>query len=168
MKRIIVITLTVVICFLLQTTVFQWFALANIVPNLLIIITASIGFMRGRTEALFTGLLCGLLVDCMYGDIIGLCGLCYMLIGYISGFANIIYLNNDYTLPIFVIGFADLLYCLVYYAFTFLLRSRLNIFYYFRRIMIPELIYTVLVSLVLYKLLYSLNGLLEKFEQKEA
>ena len=113
MKRIIVITLTVVICFLLQTTVFQWFALANIVPNLLIIITASIGFMRGRNEALLTGLLCGLLVDCMYGDIIGLCGLCYMLIGYISGFANIIYLNNDYTMLIFVIGIADLLYCLV-------------------------------------------------------
>jgi len=167
MKRIIAVVLTVIICFLLQTTVFSWLALAEIVPNLLIIVTASVGFMRGRTEALITGLLCGLLIDCMYGDIIGLYGLCYMLVGYLSGYANIVYLNNDYTLPIFVIGIADLLYSIIYYTFTFLLRSRLNFFYYFRRIMIPELIYTVVVSLILYKILYNVNAYIEKTEHKE-
>ena len=35
-------------CFILQSTVFQAFAIGSIVPNLLLILTVSFGFMRGK------------------------------------------------------------------------------------------------------------------------
>lgn len=46
-KRIGVTIAIVLICYLLQCTVFPHLALASIKPNLMIIITAAFGFMRG-------------------------------------------------------------------------------------------------------------------------
>lgn len=171
MKRFlttVILLVLIVICFLFQTTVFKWLALANVVPNLLIILTVSVGYMRGRTDALFTGLLCGLAIDCMYGDVMGLTALIYMVTGYISGYANLIYVTDDYTMPIFVIGIGDLIYSILFYVFNFLLRARLNFLYYLRHIILPELVYTVVVALVLYKLFHMINEQLERFERKEA
>ena len=37
-------------CFILQSTVFQAFAIGSIVPNLLLILTVSFGFMRGKKD----------------------------------------------------------------------------------------------------------------------
>lgn len=168
MKRIIAYFFVIILCFLLQTTVFQSIALADVVPNLLLIITVAIGYMRGRKEALFTGLFCGLLIDLTYGRVIGLFGLFFMIIGYLNGFCNKVYYKDDFTIPVVLVGISDFFYSFFYYIFEFLLRSRLNLGFYIRRIILPELVYTVLVSVVVYKLLHTLNGLLERLENKEA
>ena len=39
------------------------------VPNILLILTVSIGFMQGSGEGIVTGFLAGLLIDLFYGDI---------------------------------------------------------------------------------------------------
>ena len=54
MKRKIVITLIILVCFLLQSTVFKELALGSISPNLMIIVTSSFGFMRGKKEMLLS------------------------------------------------------------------------------------------------------------------
>ena len=71
MKRKITVILIVIICFLLQTTLFQTLSIASISPNLLIIVTASFGFMRGKKEGLLTGFLGGLFIDVFYGGTLG-------------------------------------------------------------------------------------------------
>ena len=50
MKRKIIVILTVIICFLLQSTIFKFLSFASISPNLLIIVTSSFGFMRGKKK----------------------------------------------------------------------------------------------------------------------
>lgn len=167
MKRFITIGLLIVICFILQSTVFQVLALANVVPNLLVIVTAAIGYMRGRKEGLVTGLVCGLLVDMAYGDVIGLYGMIYMFVGYLNGLCNKVYYRDEITIPIILVGVSDLIYSILFYLFGFLLRNRLNLFFYFRRIMLPELVYTVAISILLYKGIHSINQWLEKSEAKE-
>lgn len=47
----------------LTGTVFQTLSIASIVPNLLLILTVSFGFMRGKKEGMFVGFFCGLLID---------------------------------------------------------------------------------------------------------
>ena len=74
---------------------------------------------------------------------------------------------DDYTIPIILVSVSDFLYGFFYYLFLFLLRNRLNLFFYLRRIILPELIYTVVVSIILYKLLHMLNVKLESSEYKE-
>ena len=46
MRRKIVLAITIIVCFLLQCTVFKALAIASISPNLLIVVVASFGFMR--------------------------------------------------------------------------------------------------------------------------
>jgi rod shape-determining protein MreD len=167
MKRLITIAIVIIICFILQSTVFQVLALANVVPNLLLVVTVAIGYMRGRTEGIFVGFFSGLLVDMVYGDVIGICAFIYMFIGFLIGFCKKIYYKDEITIPIILVCISDFLYNFLYYTFTFLLRNRLELFYYIRRIIIPEIVYTALVSIFLYKALHSLNEWLEQSEQEE-
>ena len=56
-KRILICAVLITVCFLLETTVFQKLAFASIIPNLLIIVTSSFGFMRGQKEGMIIGFL---------------------------------------------------------------------------------------------------------------
>ena len=78
MRRKIVLTITIIACFLLQCTVFKALSIASISPNLLIVVVASFGFMRGKKEGLFVGFFAGLLLDIMFGTVIGFYALIYM------------------------------------------------------------------------------------------
>lgn len=167
MKRFLVSLIVIIICFVLQTTVLQVVELAGVVPNLLLIITVSVGYIRGRNEAMAVAVVCGLLTDMMYGEVIGLYTLFYLVTGYLSGLFNRFYYDEDYTIPFVLIGLGDFLFNFLYYIIEFLLRNRLNFFTYLRTIILPEMIYTLLVSFLLYKLMQGINHLMGKFELKE-
>ena len=169
MKRLIIYTLEIIICFLFQSTMYDFISLAEIMPNVLLILVVSSAYMRGRMTGLLLGLFCGLLLDLSTGAyVVGLYALMYMLIGYFIGYTHKVYSNEDYTLPIIIIAVSDLIYGFFFYVFEFLLRGRLNVFYYFRRIILPEIIYTVAVSIILYKLLHMINNHLDRRQDKEA
>lgn len=168
MKRLIVYFVEIIILFLVQSAMFHYFQLAGIMPNLLLILVAATAYMRGRMAGLGVGFFSGLLVDFMFGSyILGLYALLYMLIGYLAGYSNRVYSEDDYTLPIIIIAISDLIYGFFYYVFEFLLRGRLNFPYYLRRLILPEIIYTVAVSIFLYKLLHMINYRLQRKSDEE-
>jgi rod shape-determining protein MreD len=124
--------------------------------------------MRGRMTGMLLGLSCGLLLDLLSGGVIaGIFALLYMFIGYFIGFTHRFYSNDDYTLPIIIIAVSDFIYGFFYYVIEFLLRGRLSLLFYLRRIILPEIIYTVAVAILLYKLLHMINNRLEKRPDKE-
>ena len=164
MLRVLADFLMIIICFILQNTVFQAVALASISPNLLVILTSSMGLMRGKKEGMLVGFFCGFLVDIFYGDLFGFYALVYMYIGYVNGFFNKIFYDDDIKLPMLVISASEFLYSLIVYVFLFLIRTRFNFGYYFIHIIIPELVYTIVVTLFLYRLI---NGVNRKLEQPE-
>ena len=61
-KRILPVVM-ILAAFLLQTTVFQSIKLAGAVPNLLLVLTITYGYLRGRTSGLVIGFFSGLLLD---------------------------------------------------------------------------------------------------------
>lgn len=168
MKRLIVYTIEIILCFVLQTAMFHYISLADIMPNFLLILVVSYAYMRGPMTGLGLGLFSGLLVDLMSGSyIIGIYALIYMIIGYFIGFTYKYYSNDDYTLPIAIIAVSDFIYGFLFYVVEFLLRGRLNFLFYLIRMIVPEIIYTVAVSVILYKLLHMINNHLEKKQDKE-
>lgn len=168
MKRKITAALLVFVCFLLQTSVFPHFAFNGIVPNLLVVLTASYGFMRGKKAGLLTGFFSGFLLDVFYGDIVGFYALIYMWIGYLNGNLRKIFFPEDIKLPMSMILLSDLANGIVCYLFLFLLRSRFNIQFYFVHIILPEVVYTVLISMLLYPIILKLNTRLEESEKRSA
>lgn len=167
MKRKITAILLGLFCFLLQTTLFHALAFDGIIPNLLIILTASYGFMRGKKAGLLTGFFCGFLLDVFFSNVIGFNALIYMWIGYMNGSFRKIFFPEDIKLPMFMIVVSDLLYGFMSYFFFFLLRGRFSIDYYLLHIILPEVVYTVFISMFLYPLILVLNNWLEKREREE-
>lgn len=164
MKRFIITAVLILVCFLLQCTVFHAFAFGQIVPNLLIVLTASFGFMRGEKSGLLIGFFCGLLVDIFFGNTIGFYALLYMYTGYMNGKFSGIFYPEDIKLPIALILISDCFYGLVCYVILFLLRSRFDFRYYFMNIILPEIVYTVVVTIFLYPLILRINTGLERSE----
>lgn len=167
-KRKLMTALVIISCFLLECTVFQALSFASITPNLLIIVTASFGFMRGKKEGLFVGFFSGLLIDIFFGDLVGFYALVYMLLGYCNGFFKRIFFAEDIKLPLILITVSDFLYGHIIWIFMFVMRSRFSYATYLSKIILPELIYTVFVTLILYHIILFMNEKLEAEEKRSA
>lgn len=168
MRRKVTLFLIITIAFVLQTTVFQYFAFANISPNLMIIIVSSFGLMRGKKEGAIVGFCCGLILDIFFGFYLGVYALIYMYIGFVNGLFQKWFYPDDFKLPIILIGLSDIVKGFIIYFFMFLFRKRFQFGYYVKSIIIPEFVYTVVISLFLYWILLKINQRIEVSEKRRA
>lgn len=167
-KQYVITALIVVLCYLLQCTLLPHIALASIKPNLMIIVIASYGFMRGKKEGMFLGFLAGFLIDIQFGNIIGFYALIYMLIGYVNGLFQQMYFNEDIKLPLILISASEFVYGLIVYFLMFLMQGEFEFAFYLSHIIIPELIYTIVITLGIYPVILFINNRLEAEEKRSA
>ena len=158
--------LTILISFVLQTTVFQYLNFGGISPNLLIIVTASYGFMFGRRYGMTVGFICGLLMDIFYGSVLGFYALIYLYIGAGNGVFHRVFYQNDIKLPLALITVSDLLYSLICYVLLYLLRGRFQVIFYLKSVILPEIVYTIFVTVFLYPCILLLNRTLEDTDKR--
>lgn len=161
MKRFVLIIILICTSFVLQGTLFGTISFGNIHPNLLLILSVSLGLMGGKKTGILVGFFSGLLMDIFMGSYIGFYALMLMYAGYISGTFNRVFYPEDIKLPMLMIGISDLVYGFFCYCFLFLLRGKLDLGYYFVHICIPECVYTLVVTIIVYPLilgLYNLSG----------
>ena len=108
------------------------------------------------------GFFCGLLMDISVGYYLGINALCFLVIGFVLGYLNQIYYEEDITLPLILIGVADFLYGIIMYILSFMARGRFDFLYYLGRIILPELVYTVILSIVAYRFILFICKKLDK------
>lgn len=157
MKRKITLAILIFVCFLLQTTVFRSLEMGQVAPNLLIILTISFGFMQGKKEGLMVGFFSGLLIDIFHGDILGFYAMLYMYIGYLSGFFCKIFFEDDIKVSVVMVAVGDFLLNFAIFILRFLFRGRIDLYSYLKMVILPEIVYTVLLSVLLYRLFYWIN-----------
>jgi len=168
MPRKIVLFIIISICFVLQTTAFQSIPFMNVAPNLLIIVVASFGMMRGKTEGMYIGFFSGLLIDIFCGFYLGIYALLYMYVGFLTGFFQKRFYPEDIKLPLVIVAASDLFTNIIIYLILFLTRSRYDFGYYFGNVIFPELIYTTIITIFFYLLLLKINQKLEAYEKRRA
>lgn len=168
MLRKFIVFSMLIIGYLLQSTLFQALSLGGISPNILIILTSCFGFMRGKKEGMLIGFISGLMLDVLFGNLLGFYALIYMIIGYLNGFFASIFYPEDIKLPMILIITSELLYCFLIYFFLFLLQGKFHFGYYFVHIILPEIVYTILVTIVLYKGILWINEWLTLREKRSA
>lgn len=168
MLRKFIVFLMVIIGYLLQSTLFQALSLGGVSPNILIIIVACFGFMRGKKEGMLIGFFAGIILDVLFGNLLGFYALVYMLIGYLNGFFSSIFYPEDIKLPMILISSSELLYCFITYFFLFLLKGKFHFGYYFLHIILPEIVYTILITIVIYKAILFVNEWLVMREKRNA
>ena len=162
MRRILFYIAMIICGFFLQTAVFTEFTLGGIVPNVLIICTVSTGMIRGKKEGCILGFVFGILMDALYSVYFGVYALILALMGYIAGNVKQIFYEEDITLPVLMIGLADFLYGIGIFVFGFFSRGRTNFFVYLSRIILPEVFYTLILAIFLYRLILFINNKIDK------
>lgn len=153
--RVLFYVFSILLAFLIQTSVFPLIPFLSASPNLLLILTFSFGFMHGSLPGMLYGLGAGLLMDMFYSGPFGFYSLIFIFIGYVNGFFNRFYYEEYLTLPMVICVFSELSYHLYIYVFRFLIRAKMDIPYYFLHIVFPSIVFSMLVTLVLYRFFFS-------------
>ncbi len=148
----IIVSACILICFILQSSVLPYLKVAGVSPNLMIVLVASLSFQTGERSGLFIGLFSGLLCDVFFGPIIGFNGLVMAFIGYLSGKLKRLLYAEDFFFPMILVAGCDMVYGFLNFIFLFLMRNRMILREFFLQYMLPETIYTVIISLALYPL----------------
>ncbi|MDO4328217.1 MAG: rod shape-determining protein MreD [Lachnospiraceae bacterium] len=166
MRRILVNLLLMVLAFTIQTCVFPMIPFLSAAPNLLLILTFSFGFIHGSWAGMLYGLFAGLLSDLFYSGPFGFYMLIFVYIGYVNGICTKYYYEDYITLPLILCVLNELAYNLYMYVFRFLIRGKLNLLYYFREIMVPEILFSVVTTLFIYRLFLFTSRRLEEMEKR--
>ena len=153
LRIVLLVFIIIISCFILQTSILPMILSSDITPNLMIIVTASYGFMFGDRKGMCIGLVCGLLSDIYFGPLIGFEAGVYAIIGYFSGKLQKILYVEDLAFPLSLIAVCDFVYGFLTFVFLFAMRNRLFMRAFLMQRMLPEMVYTLLAALPLYPLL---------------
>lgn len=149
-RNICIIAALVIGCFVLETAVFPAISSGGAVPDLLVALTCSLALLFGDRYGICIGFLSGLLSDIFFGRYLGLNALSCSIVGYLAGkFERLIY-PDDVKIPVLVIAAGDFISGFLTFVFRFLFRGRLVLGYFLVHSVLPEMLYTALVSLLLY------------------
>ncbi|MDD2969083.1 MAG: rod shape-determining protein MreD [Lachnospiraceae bacterium] len=166
MRKNITIGLMIIICFTLQNVLFRSITFGGIGPNLMVVLTSSFGFMRGKKNGMIIGFFSGLFMDIFFGSALGLYALIYMYIGYTNGAFHKIFYPQDIKLPLILIAGSDLALNLITYCLLFLLRGRFHFVFYLSNIILPEIVYTIAVTIILYPIILLINKTFDQTEKR--
>ena len=166
MKRTVSYILLILAFFLIQNNIFAASSLIVTVPNLLLILVFSFGFIRGSLEGMLIGFVCGLLNDLFFGSVIGFSALLYTVLGYGMGLLGNLYYTDFVNMPLILCLVSMMIYHIGTYVFAFLIPGRGGFGAYLTSVALPELLYTGLLTLLLYPLLRKIETLIERWEVK--
>ncbi len=147
--------------YLLQVTLGSVIEIGGIKPNLLIILPVLFGFLHGKNEGMFVGFFAGFMYDIFFSGLFGFSSLVFVYIGYFSGVFYQKYEETEMLIPLGLLLAGNFSFGFLSYIGNFLLHNRLNVMYYISRFILPEVVYTLIIAVVLYKPVAFLNKKLE-------
>ncbi len=156
-SKAIIHVLIIFFAFFIQTSIFPLIPFFACSPNLLLIITFSYGLLYGEDIGIITGLFCGFLCDMYFNGVFGLYILIYSVIGFMNGTLNSSFFEDTITLPMLLSLVNGLAYNIYIYITHFLIRKRFDLPFYFLNVMAPSILFTLIVTVLVYKSLYKLN-----------
>lgn len=136
-------------------------------PNTMVILIVSFSFIRGQLEGAIIGFFSGLLIDIFFGTFLGPNAFVGLTTGYLSGIFNNDFYQKNTIIPFLLTFSFTLFYEILFYIINIFLKGYPNIFYFFLKIILPEAIYTSLISIIIYKLLYSFNKIINKTDRSK-
>ena len=156
----------IILFYLLQVSLCRVIAIGGVSPNLMIILPILFGYYNGSKEGIYVGFCSGIMYDLFFTDLLGFTALMITLIGFFSGLLCNRYEEGNFVIPIILTAGSVMFYEFFVFIGNFLLHNRLILSYFMSRIILPEIIYTVIVMLILYKPLQLLNKVLDSRKRK--
>lgn len=169
MKKIgvsIIFWVIFIFIYFLQVGVFSHLPIAGVVPNLFVILILYIGLFANSVNAIAFGTIIGLFLDLLYGNTYGVSALMFCVIGYLGAYFDKNFSKeNKVTILLMSIG-ATIIYELGFYALNGLILGYNFEWFKFTIIIIFEVIYNSLITILLYPLIQTTGYKVDRIFKK--
>lgn len=165
MKKVSIVVgllVTFLFIYLLQSNFFSWFNLAGVKPNLFVILVLSIGLFTGRGFGSAFGILFGLSLDFFIGKSIGISAIMLGIIGFFGGYLSKNFSKDSRITMMVMILFSTLIYEIGTYTFNYFINSVNIELLYFIKVLIIELIFNLLITIIVYPLIIKFGYKIEE------
>lgn len=149
--------LLLVVSYALQTSLFTFVSFDGFSPNLMLLLTVSVAFLRGHEKGACFGFMAGLLQDSATGSYFGLATFSYMTIGLIFGKFSVNLFRDQSLLPVIsslpalAIHFAGTI------TFLFLLGYQIDVMKFLKFDFCPAAIMQIVLAYPVHRLILALN-----------
>lgn len=153
--KTIIISVIVLLNVILEATLFQFLRIADVKPDFIIIMIIAYAILEGGAYSAVIGLASGLLIDILFGRVLGVNAFSYMITGYLFGQAH----DNvfrDSILPPALFNFAAViiyqhLYFFLMYMTGNLLHEGFSYMHILLGMIIPQSLYNTILGAVMYR-----------------
>lgn len=152
--------------YFLQVNIFCSFTIAGISPNLFIIYILFIGLFANQILGISFGIIIGLALDLLYGRAIGISAVMFCVIAYLSSFFDKNFSKENKLTIMFMVAGSTLIFELGAYFLNSIILNFDREFMYFAKIVIIEIIYNILLSIILYPLIHKFGYSIERVFKK--
>lgn len=147
---IILIIITFLIIYFLQSNFFNGFKILNIKPNLFIVFMMLIGLFLGKEYGFFWGIAFGMIIDLFIGKNIGVNAISLGTAGFMAGvLENNLSKESRFSVMIITIILTFISELVAYIMQVILNSGTLSILAFFK-IMLIEILYNVIVVIIIY------------------
>lgn len=157
----IILILTALLIYYLQSNFFSWFNIAGVMPNLFVILTLFIGLFSSRTMGTAYGVGIGLMLDLLLGNQIGIYAVTLGMIGFLAAiFDKNFSKDSRMTIMFMALGSTIIGEVFSYLLKYIFLTTHVEIID-FISILIVEIIYNLLLTIILYPLIQKFGYYIE-------
>ena len=165
MKKVVIgicLILTFFIIYSLQISLFSNFTIAGIKPNLFVVLILFIGLFTNQIMGISFGVVFGLIIDFLYGKTIGTSAIMLCIIGYLGAYFDENFSKDNKLTIIIMVAGATFIYELGIYFLNSILLSFSREYFNFLRIVLIEIVYNVLLTILLYPIIQKAGYLIDR------
>lgn len=163
-KVLTVIGLIIVflLIYFLQVNIFSTFTIAGVKPNLFVIYVLFIGLFANQFLGISLGVVFGIILDLLYGKAIGISAVMLCIIGYLGSYFDKNFSKENKLTIIFMVAGSTLIYELGTYFLNSIILEFSREYLYFIKIVVLEILYNVLLSIILYPLIQKVGYVIDR------
>ena len=149
------------IIYFLQANFFSWFTIGGIKPNLFVIYILFIGLFGNRSMGTIYGAIWGIFLDLIFEEKVGTNLLCLVLIGIIATLFNKNFSKDSRITIMFMVFGSTIIFEVVSFFINYVLYSVNVEILSFVKILLVEVIYNILITIIIYPLLQKMGYYIE-------
>ena len=154
------------IVFFLQANIFSSFTIAGITPNLFVIYVLFIGLFANQFFGISLGVLFGLILDFVYGKVIGTTAVMLCVIGYLGSYFDKNFSKENKLTIILMVAGATLIYEFGLYFLNSIILEFDREYFAFLKIVLVETLYNILLSIIVYPIMQKFGYVIDRTFKK--
>lgn len=160
MKKFLIILALILqglIIYFLEVNIFSYLTIAGVKPNLLVIYILCIGLFANAYVGLGMGVFFGLLLDLLFGKVVGISAILFCIIGYLgSYFDKNFSKENKITIILMVIGSTIIFELGSYFISSIVIDFDAEYLVFFKKLIL-EILYNSLLVIIFYPLIQKIG-----------